>query len=62
MIVVFEDSSAGIEAARSAGMAVIAVPNAQFPPTHEALQAASLVLNSLQELRPELVQRAVPGE
>ena len=53
-----EDSHNGIRAARAAGMAVIAIPNAQFPPGEEALAEADLVLDSLRELTPEAVEQA----
>ena len=39
-----EDSHNGILAARAAGMRVVAVPNASFPPGDEALAAADVVL------------------
>lgn len=60
-VVVFEDSSAGIQAARRAGMGVIVVPNTHYPPSGEALRAASLVLGSLQELRPDMVEQVAAG-
>ena len=50
-----EDSSNGLLAARAAGMFVIAIPNAVFPPRSEALAAADLVLGSLAELTPGAV-------
>ena len=53
-----EDSHNGIRAARAAGMAVIAIPNAQFPPGEEALDEADLVLDALRELTPEAVEQA----
>jgi HAD superfamily hydrolase (TIGR01509 family) len=53
-----EDSHNGIRAARAAGMAVIAIPNAHFPPAEEALAEADLVLDSLDELTAEAVERA----
>jgi HAD superfamily hydrolase (TIGR01509 family) len=52
---VFEDSSAGILAARAANMFVIAVPNPHYPPHEEALQAADLALGSLLEFRSEML-------
>jgi HAD superfamily hydrolase (TIGR01509 family) len=52
-----EDSTNGIRSARGAGMAVIAVPNRDFPPDSEALELADVVLDSLEELNPELVRR-----
>jgi HAD superfamily hydrolase (TIGR01509 family) len=45
-----EDSSSGIQAAASAGLAVIAVPNAEYPPSAEAIGTASVVLRSIAEL------------
>ena len=50
-----EDSHSGIRSARAAGMRVIAIPNASFPPDDEALAEADVVLASLAELRPEVV-------
>jgi HAD superfamily hydrolase (TIGR01509 family) len=52
---VFEDSSAGILAARAAKMFVIAVPNPHYPPREDALQAADLVLESLLDFRSEML-------
>lgn len=51
-----EDSSNGIRAAHAAGIHVIAVPNAHYPPGPEALALADVVLRSLHELTPELVR------
>jgi HAD superfamily hydrolase (TIGR01509 family) len=51
-----EDSTNGIRSARGAGMAVIAVPNRDFPPDSEALELADVVLDSLEELNPERVR------
>jgi HAD superfamily hydrolase (TIGR01509 family) len=50
-----EDSHSGIRSARAAGMRVVAIPNASFPPDEEALAEADVVLGSLAELRPEVV-------
>lgn len=55
-IAVFEDSSAGITAAHIAGMLVVAVPNAHYPPTAEALACADLVLPDLTAFRPALLR------
>jgi HAD superfamily hydrolase (TIGR01509 family) len=54
--VAIEDSTNGIRSAHAAEMAVIAVPNRDFPPAREALALASLVLDSLEELSPERVR------
>jgi len=53
-----EDSHNGILAARAAGLRVIAVPNHEFPPGPEALGAADVVLGSLDELTPGVVEPA----
>ena len=42
-----EDSDNGILAAHAAGMAVIALPNEEFPPGDDVLEQADLVLGSL---------------
>jgi HAD superfamily hydrolase (TIGR01509 family) len=51
-----EDSTNGIRSAASAGMKVLAIPNRQFPPAADALQLATVVLSSLEELRPASLQ------
>jgi HAD superfamily hydrolase (TIGR01509 family) len=51
-----EDSTNGIHSAHAAGMAVIAVPNRDFPPEPEALDLAAVVLDSLEDLSPEQVR------
>jgi HAD superfamily hydrolase (TIGR01509 family) len=48
-----EDSHNGILSARAAGMRVIAIPNAHYPPSEDVLRQADLVLESLDELTPE---------
>lgn len=53
-----EDSSNGLRAAAAAGMLVIAVPNREFPPAKDALALASLVVESVGELTPELIEDA----
>jgi HAD superfamily hydrolase (TIGR01509 family) len=50
-----EDSTKGILAARAAGMRTIAIPNAHFPPEQRALDQADVVLGSLAELTPDVV-------
>jgi HAD superfamily hydrolase (TIGR01509 family) len=54
--VAIEDSTNGIRSAHAAEMAVVAVPNQDFPPEPEALALARLVLDSLEELSPERVR------
>lgn len=51
-----EDSHNGILSAKAAGLRVIAVPNAQFPPDGGALAEADAVLRSLDELTPEVIR------
>jgi HAD superfamily hydrolase (TIGR01509 family) len=45
-----EDSHAGIRSAKTAGMRVVAIPNASYPPGDEALRLAGEVIDSLDEL------------
>jgi HAD superfamily hydrolase (TIGR01509 family) len=45
-----EDSHAGICSASSAGMRVVAIPNASYPPDDEALSLADAVVGSLDQL------------
>ncbi len=51
-----EDSTNGIRSARRAGMAVIAVPNRDFPPADEAVELARVVLESVAQLTPDVVR------
>jgi HAD superfamily hydrolase (TIGR01509 family) len=51
-----EDSSNGIRAAHAAGMRVIALPNAHYPPPADALALAEAVIASPGELTPALVR------
>jgi HAD superfamily hydrolase (TIGR01509 family) len=50
-----EDSANGIRSAAAAGLRVIAIPNAHYPPPAEALELADTVLASLAELTPGAV-------
>ena len=52
-----EDSHNGIRSARAAGMRVVAVPNPHFPPDDEALAEADVVLRSIDELTPAVIDR-----
>jgi HAD superfamily hydrolase (TIGR01509 family) len=54
-----EDSGSGMLAAREAGLGVIAVPNRDFPPDRDALEAADNVLDSIAELTPDVVEAVV---
>jgi HAD superfamily hydrolase (TIGR01509 family) len=51
-----EDSRNGIRSAVAAGMRVIAIPNAAFPPGEEAIAAAALALPSLADLTVDVVE------
>jgi HAD superfamily hydrolase (TIGR01509 family) len=50
-----EDSHGGIRSANAAGMRVIAFPNPTYPPDEESLAQADVVIRSLDELTPSLV-------
>jgi HAD superfamily hydrolase (TIGR01509 family) len=54
-----EDSTNGLLAARAAGLGVVAIPNRAFPPDPEALAATDVVLESLDDLSPEVIEDAV---
>jgi HAD superfamily hydrolase (TIGR01509 family) len=49
------DSSNGLRAAAAAGLRVVAVPNAAFPPAEDALGLAAAVVRSLDDVTAELV-------
>jgi HAD superfamily hydrolase (TIGR01509 family) len=53
-----EDSANGIRSAKAAGMHVIAIPNPHFPPREDVLSEADVVLESLAELTPDVVESA----
>jgi len=59
--VAIEDSTNGIRSAHAAGMAVVAVPNRDFPPEADALALADLELDSLEQLSPQRVERLAPA-
>ena len=52
-----EDSHNGILAAAASGLRVIAIPNHEFPPGEEALERADVVLDSLEQLTADVVER-----
>ena len=56
--VAVEDSQNGIRSANAAGLRVIAVPNLHFPPDAESLALADVVLGSIAELTPAVVEAA----
>lgn len=52
-----EDSTNGLRSAAAAGMLVVALPNREFPPEADALALAAVVLDSLDQLSPDLFER-----
>ncbi len=54
--VVIEDAPAGVEAARRAGMAVIAITGTAEP---QALSAADMIVDSLTEITPAIVKELI---
>jgi HAD superfamily hydrolase (TIGR01509 family) len=56
-----EDSGPGIRSAHAAGFGVVAVPNPHFPPEAEVLALANVVLDSLEQLSPEVIERSGDG-
>jgi HAD superfamily hydrolase (TIGR01509 family) len=55
---VVEDSLNGVLAARAAGMTVVLIPNAAVPPAAGAREAASMVLDRIDQLDPPQVAAA----
>ncbi len=55
-----EDSHSGISSARAAGMRVVAIPNASYPPGEEALAEADLVLPSVRDLTADAIEGPDP--
>lgn len=53
--VAIEDSSNGIRAGKNAGMRVVAVPNAEFPPTAQAVALADIVLPRIADVTPAII-------
>jgi len=52
-----EDSTNGLLSAAAAGLKVIAVPNPAHPPEAEGLRVADVVLDSIGDLSPDVVER-----
>jgi HAD superfamily hydrolase (TIGR01509 family) len=53
--IAIEDSSNGLRSAATAGLGVLAVPNATFPPSEDALALADVVVDSLDQITVDLV-------
>ena len=53
--VAIEDSSNGLRSAAAAGLGVLAVPHPAFPPEADALALADVVVDSLNDITPDLV-------
>ena len=51
-----EDSTNGIRSAYAAGLRVVAIPNREFTPAHDALALAALILPSLEGLDPAAIR------
>jgi HAD superfamily hydrolase (TIGR01509 family) len=51
-----EDSSNGLRSAHAAGMRVLALPNAHYPPAPDALALADVVLASPTEVTPAVIR------
>jgi HAD superfamily hydrolase (TIGR01509 family) len=56
LCVAVEDSHNGIRSAKAAGMRVVAIPNPHFPPDETALGQADVVLHSIDELTPDVIE------
>jgi HAD superfamily hydrolase (TIGR01509 family) len=59
--IAIEDSSNGLRSAHAAGMTVIAVPNAAFPPAPDALGLAAAEVANVAEITPELIATLGPA-
>jgi beta-phosphoglucomutase-like phosphatase (HAD superfamily) len=56
--VALEDSTNGLRAAAAAGMAVVAVPMAAFPPAPEAVALAAVTVDGVAAVTRQVVERA----
>jgi HAD superfamily hydrolase (TIGR01509 family) len=59
--VAVEDSSNGVRAAAGAGMRVVAVPRPEYPLEPDALASATVVLERLDQLTPDVVDGLAGG-
>jgi HAD superfamily hydrolase (TIGR01509 family) len=58
--IAIEDSSNGLRSAHAAGMTVIAVPTAAFPPAPDALDLAGATVAEVAQITPELIASLSP--
>jgi HAD superfamily hydrolase (TIGR01509 family) len=56
-----EDSASGLRSAHAAGMRVVAIPNAAFPPPDDVVALADVVLGSISELGRDAVSATDDG-
>jgi HAD superfamily hydrolase (TIGR01509 family) len=61
VVVAIEDSPNGMRSVKAAGMALIAIPNPVTDVGDDVLATADVVLQSVSELTPEVVERALAG-
>ena len=54
-----EDSGNGIRSAHAAGLAVVAIPNLEYPPEPDALALAARVIPRIELLDAELIREAI---
>lgn len=59
-VIAIEDSSNGLRAAAAAGMHVIALPNATYPPKPDALALCANIATSTDDVRDYLVEHLPP--
>lgn len=58
-VVAIEDSANGIRSAHAAHLAVVAIPNREFPPDAAALALASRVIDSLDDLSIAMIRALI---
>jgi beta-phosphoglucomutase-like phosphatase (HAD superfamily) len=51
-----EDSANGLRAAAAAGMRVVAIPNARYPPDEDAIALADITLPKVAALGPDVIR------
>jgi HAD superfamily hydrolase (TIGR01509 family) len=56
-----EDSASGLRSAHAAGMHIVAIPNAAFPPPDDAVALADVVLGSISELDRDAISASDAG-